>query len=948
MARNTAAFSTDRVVHAANAAVTLRHHARPYSADALGANVRGYRRVVENYLQDVRGSLGLKKSALQTLNSPFSSRLMAQVSRLKFAGTKTVGNTRTVFYQHTFLGLAVWREGVSVRMFKDRLDVVSSSSRMPGKVDLPSLDLDWQNPESEQSGRALQALKQRVGRSRKELETKVKQFAEKYKVELESINKVVPTIYYFELSQRIDDEHQDEKPKKTLDKFGHGIRLPKLSDDIKDNSYRLCHEVFFSVRGKRSGAANWRAMFDVQTSEILYLRANTQALDGLVFKLDPERISGDPTITPASPATDLDPLRESVELLGLTAPAAGQPQALDGEFVSIQDTDTPTIAPPSEPSGTDFAYSTTTDDFTAVNAYYHMDSLYRMVDDFGLDTSTYFAGTTFPISVDHRGVDGDQNAFHWGDDATASTTKFTFGLLAGSAVGYAVLRAAAAHEFAHSCLQNNIGDGVFSWCHGFGDALGVVLCDPESNAPDRFARNPFMTSGAGTRRHDRLVTDGWAWGGTRDVSGFLQRRQIMSTSMFRAYQCTGGDSIHGNPTVQLERRAFASRYMSYLMLGGVGTMNSVVPPASAVDFETAVMDFDKTNPDFEGHPGGAFHKVVRWAFEKQGLHKLPGDPVDGEGAPPAVDVYIDDGRDGEYEYQRNFWNTTDIWSSQINDSTVGHQTPLVGVTNYFFCRVKNRGQDTANNMQVDAYQCIPGTGLTWPTSWTPMDTPSVVVGTLAAGAEVIVGPFEWTPTTVDHECLLASVTCDEDPSNADTVLGDVPHWRLVPFDNNIAQRNVSPELPESDGLTESLTDRVFWVNNPYKRPVTAELEVELPDFLKERGWQVKFNSTGGTRVKLEPNGRRKVSFTLVPGKKFDKQDVPKRGAQIDIMTSIENQLVGGMTYSVNRKTKPDGGTKRISCVRLAQKLVECLGVSDKQVTNVKIKGNRIQLKFEDD
>ena len=55
-------------------------------------------------------------------------------------------------------------------------------------------------------------------------------------------------------------------------------------------------------------------------------------------------------------------------------------------------------------------------------------------------------------------------------------------------------------------------------------------------------------------------------------------------------------------------------------------------------------------------------KVIRWAFEKQGLFQLPGTPTpnDNVGSPPAVDVYIDDGRHGEYDYQPNHWSCQDI------------------------------------------------------------------------------------------------------------------------------------------------------------------------------------------------------------------------------------------------------------------------------------------------
>lgn len=940
-------FSLKRFVHANNRATTLHHHERPYPAANAVTRGKSYRVIAKQYLTDVRTKLGIKKQALATVNESFAPGLALEGSQIRFAETKTIRNTRVISYQHSYLGMPVWREGINIRMFNDRQDVVSSSSTISGSVRLRHLKFDEKNVDDPKNKIALADLKSRISKISKQMRALLGAVADKNDSKLREIIKQHTVIFRYEKANRMDPEHA-VKPRRGEEGLNLKMTLDRVPSGIKDGSCRVCIEVFFALEMPDYGAVNWRAMVDVHTGAVLYLRANLHAVDGLVFPLDPERLTGDATLTPASPVGDLNPLRESLLMEGLTAPAAGDPQELDGEYVVIQEIQNPNVAPPTKPSGTDFDYGADNNDFAAVNAYYHMDSLFRMVDDFGLDTATYFGGSIFPIPVDHRGMGGSQNAVHSGNDALGRTNHFRFGLLSGSTVGYAILRAACAHEFAHACLQNNINDGVFSWCHGFGDALGAVLCDPGSLATDRFLRSPFMTSGAGTRRHDRDVAAGFAWGGTRDVAGAQERRQIMSTTMFRSYRSTGGDAEHGNPAVQLDRRSFASRYISFLMLGGVGTMTSVAPPASALDFETAVMDLDKTNPDFEGHPGGAFHKVIRWSFEKQGLHKLPGDPVDGEGSPPAVDVYIDDGRDGEYEYRRNFWNTTDIWSAQVNDSTVGHQTPLVGVTNYFFVRIKNRGQQTANNVTVRAYHCIPATGLVWPIDWTPMDTPEIAVGTLAAGAEIVVGPFEWTPTNVGHECLFASVSADEDESNADTVLGDIPHWRLVPFDNNIAQRNVSPEEPDADALTNSLTGRSFWVNNPYDKSVMAELEVELPAFLRRRKWRIVFKTPGGTRIKLQPRGSQKVTFNLVPGKRFRKSDVPKKGADIHILTTIENHVVGGMTYFIDPKLKyrlPELPPHHDKCIPVAQKLIECIGVKGKKVKGVKLHGETIKLKF---
>jgi len=122
-----------------------------------------------------------------------------------------------------------------------------------------------------------------------------------------------------------------------------------------------------------------------------------------------------------------------------------------------------------------------------------------------------------------------------------------------------------------------------------------------------------------------------------------------------------------------------------------------------------------------------------------------------------------------------------------------HQHPIVGVTNYAYVRIKNRGTATATNIVVRGFHCMPGVGLVYPSDWLPMSTNQLAVGNLASGASTVVGPFEWTPSQLDHECIFFSVSALGDASNIDgRITGQIPEWRLVPNDNNIAQRNVTP------------------------------------------------------------------------------------------------------------------------------------------------------------
>lgn len=930
----------------------LRHNQEPFTKDMANLTVVSPTSLAKSYIKRVQADYNFDPEMLLTLDEHIDGQLRKEESRLRYVEKKAVKDTQIVSYAQTFLGLPVWRAGVNVRMHADPLQVVSSQSTVHLNIDLELPKLKGQKSRNKH-----QMLKQGLANADEQANHCICDIGKSRKAKLVKITSVKPIIYQYDPAQRVDPEiegHKDSKNERVP-----SLDLPSVPDNIKSGQHYIVLEVLFTLNMPGWGEIHWRAMLELETGAVIYLRAFIQATDGKVYLNDPIRLSGDVTLTPCSAATDLDPLRTDAELLGLTAPAAGNPQSLSGEYVSISDTNVPTIASPTEAVGTDFDYSATTDDFAAVNAYYHLDSLYRMtINEFGFSKENYFEGTIFPITVDHRShLLGAQNAYHSGNDAGCATLSFGFGLLnSGCTVGYATDRAAVIHEFGHSCLQNNICDGVFSWVHNFGDALSVVMCDPGSQAPDRFMRSPFMNSGAGLRRHDRDVASGWAWGGANDAPGAQSRRQILSTTMFRAYRSTGGDEAHGNPAIQLARREFAARYMSYLMIGAVGSMTSVAPPDSADDFVTALIDFDQTNADFEGHPGGAFHKVIRWAFEKQGLYQPAGapSPVTTEGAPPAVDVYINDGRDGEYEWRQNFWNTTDIWSSRSNDSTIGHETPLLDVTNYLFVRVKNRGTDQAENVIVKAYRCRPSTGLVWPDDWQAMVTAEIIVGTIAPGAETVVGPFEWVPEVEGHECLLASVSADGDPSNADTVSGSIPHWRLVPFDNNIAQRNVSPEAGDGDSLTKSLNGRAFWINNPYDRTVTINIETVLPAILRKKDWSLKFLSPGGEKFQLGPRGERKVVFNIIPGSLFKASELKLAGEDIDIHTTIDGLLIGGMTYRIDPKIKEnlperaDGSGEGSSCKEPSEKLLRCLGLPSDGVKSAKLRKVTIDIHFKDE
>ena len=195
----------------------------------------------------------------------------------------------------------------------------------------------------------------------------------------------------------------------------------------------------------------------------------------------------------------------------------------------------------------------------------------------------------------------------------------------------------------------------FGFAHSAGDSIAVILNDPDTHAPDRFVSFPWVNIG---RRHDRPVAGGWGWGGGNDLNGYFSE-QILATTHFRLYRSIGGDSA------SLARRQFAASTAVYLILRAVGQLTPATNPPNALGWEQQLETADafvwnRANPA-QTHAGGAYHKVIRWAFEKQGLFR-PGPPATVEGAPPPVDVYINDGRNGEYPFQPNHWSCTDIWN----------------------------------------------------------------------------------------------------------------------------------------------------------------------------------------------------------------------------------------------------------------------------------------------
>jgi zinc metalloprotease ZmpB len=217
-----------------------------------------------------------------------------------------------------------------------------------------------------------------------------------------------------------------------------------------------------------------------------------------------------------------------------------------------------------------------------------------------------------------------------------------------------------------------------------------------------------------------------------------------------------------------------------------------------------------------------------------------------------------------------------------------------------------------------------------------MTTASIALpGPIASGTTMLVGPFQWTPSEIGHECMLmiVSTTTTDDRSNADAAsglpcaTGPTPHWRLVPFDNNIGQRNVAPVAGGGGlaGLMASFGPRRFWANNPYGFEGRAKLDVMLPDWLTQRGWRAAFVNPGGNSFTLPGRGSREVLLRLTPGSDFSPSDVPDAGpgARIVVRLIVNGIPVGGMSYTIDRHLKaPPHEVPRYAGHRAEERLSE--------------------------
>jgi zinc metalloprotease ZmpB len=874
----------------------LIHGDTPVVTDAPTAQL-----AAQQYLNEYGDLLGIQNEETNNLTSEHDSVATAAPDELRFHSEKQQFDTTTVAYHQTRYGLPVWHGGVSIQMKNGPYRVVSAQSTRHA-------DLDMKPPTQALQNRLMKLSKSTLA-TQLGLTDKVKDFDRKSL----AIEKIRLDIYRYAAAKRVISPPE---PSESLvaPAATPTLPLPPVADSVEEGQHYVCAEVYFTLAPRGLPLIHWLAIVEGETLSVLYLRAFISDVNAMVFQFDPMTTNNGPL--PNATGAALNAVRTSVVLPGLVPPSGGI-QSLRGVNVQVVDVETPVSAPPTEPAGTDFNFNSRTDNFAAVNAYYHCDRFFRLVADMGFSLGAYFGtATAFPNAVDHRGLGGNViNAHCLGTSGGLGILQTTFALAdttdVTNPIGIACDFRVVLHELGgHGVLYPHVHSPNFGFAHSAGDSVAAITNDPDTHAADRFVTFPWVNIG---RRHDRTPASGFGWSGnialhpfTGVDGGGYNNEQILSTTLFRVYRSIGGDSA------SLPTRQFAARFAVYLILRAIHTLTPMTNPSNAAGFATALMNADLGDWTSEGHSGGAYGKVIRWSFEKQGLYQPAGTPTpnNNPGAPPPVDVYIDDGRQGEYQYQPNHWSCQAIWNRRHNDGLTTHEEPVVGVTNFAYVKIKNRGTQTATGVVVKAFHANPAAGLVYPNDWQPMTTAQLPAPNVApnSSAEIVVGPFSWVPTQIGHECMFMVVSATGDPSNiSNMTAGDsIGEWRLVPNDNNIGQRNVFPVAGAGggSGLITHFASRKIMIKNPLRSDARMIVKATLPSILAKAGWDVTFENAGGGAFALKAGEAKSIAVSLKQGKDFTVKDVKaSRDKTIHIEAYANGILVGGMSYQLDPTLK---------------------------------------------
>ena len=732
---------------------------------------------------------------------------------------------------------------------------------------------------------------------------------------------------------------------------------------------RFVTEVVARSRGADGAGLWWRALIDLETGAVLYLRALLAAAfpTVLLFRADPATLAGAAhtlTFGPGDWDAELDRFRGHLEPVEVRADRA----LMRNEFVEVVEIAPPPLRWPdltgfgAQDSRARYLPYVRGDFFARATAVHHLDGCVRTLQSIGVNVSELFApgqdsGTvtpapsSLPIKVDPcvdsiAGIDMATNAVTLGN--ATGVEGVCIGQLAVDAHTTAAIDPRLLwHEFGHVLLYSRDprSNGSLPFAHGIGDALAAIHFDPDSAVRDdsrlRGLCFPWFRNYRPhriARRHDWTFDEPEEMIWARETNLRLSE-EVLSSTLFRIYRAAGGDSP--SPV----RRRLASDYVGFLIVQAVGIAKiaTIVGPREFRDLLIAAdAGFDRGA--FQDVPRGALEKVIRWAFEEQGLDAWRDDTGRWRRSRPDVDVFIDPApasRDDHagwsgYPGSEYFWESQAIWNRREPDAEVEHQTPRPGGDNFLCVRIRHRGRLAVPTASVRMYYQRAVMAPIWPADSADRDRRSrwlaatplqhgVSLG--ADGADVADAVFVWRPDVPGPWTFLAAVAAGEtdtadraalEPAAASErglAAEDRALWAVAPYDNNLAVRSIGSVPAESGAaaVMSGVDPRVI-LTNPYRhRACTLRVVAELPSFLQERGWDAAIEPNARA-VTLAPGETRQVTLRLRRGCDFAASDLPAalearrlRIFSVDVSRApmhTDGIVTGGLTYDFERSEGP--------------------------------------------
>ncbi len=466
-------------------------------------------------------------------------------------------------------------------------------------------------------------------------------------------------------------------------------------------------------------------------------------------------------------------------------------------------------------------------EFAAINAYLRARDFFERLVNYGLPPRQYFRSAALPLLVRYRAgitpgaTDGRTiNAqvvfmprpelsniqpvvnepaglevrFALGDLDCSADSQLRPSTMPRTPLGIASDPRWSWHEFCHVMLAAATGELEFPFAHSAGDAIAAILCDPSSqlasHADWRHATFPWVEE---PRRHDRDPRRGWSWRGSlfrhekffaeplSDRRGYWAE-QILSTTLFRLYRAIGGDTeavVGGKHVPDVTARTAAANYAVYLVFQAL----RISGPANVVSLESpehllfamqaADLGTSAVPAGWVTYPGGSAHKVVQWAFERQGLY---GKDLESPNDTDRDGIYLEDLRDRQKDGTYtpiNFLPDTqgdELWHAR--PSTIWVQG------NGVYVKVQNKRMKDATSVKVDVWVAALVAGkppaFRDGNKWTLLGSKSAnVPKAQATHGQKTFGPFSWPNPPAGSYALLASASWSGDRSNLDP-LGGAP------------------------------------------------------------------------------------------------------------------------------------------------------------------------------